>query len=185
MGKVLREKGFHYRFINNNDELSAAGFPANIYVVRHNGNVIPAAEWVKIKQAVRNGALLVSAGYGEMNPDRHSNDPSLKLKWSGWEIDPSRKHYQVPDGWMKDAVSSMSAPSNGWLPVVSGNWRTPGAIRMQNGSFFNYLMVRPYGKGMIAVTSGDMMASGGKAIFGNEQPESVAELLESLSTLRR
>ncbi len=183
LGKVFRERGFHYRFINNNNELYDANFPADIYVVRHNDNAIPAAEWAKIKQAVQNGALLVSAGYGEMYLDRYFNDPSLKLKWSGWEIDPERKHYQVPNGWMKDAVSSMIAPSNGWLPVEPGKWRTMGAIKMKDGKFFNYLMVRPYGKGMIVVTSGDMMASGGKAIFGNEQPDSVAELLDGLLTL--
>ncbi len=187
----LKKAGWHFNIVKEANQLREVA-PENATILLRMNDVAVAAELRPIlAQKVREGATLIVSGYGEMPLNQWFDDPELGFDWSGWEVDAKREHRNVAPGkWLTTphpldrAMQQMIAPSNGFRPTRPETWHALASVKTVSNGEFPYLLWRPYGRGKLVVTSADCGASGGAAIFGNEQLESVVWLLDNLRQLK-
>ena len=174
--------GYQMLAVSEEKELKMLTRKCPVIVIRTPGAAIPADFWSSyVLPLLREGALVLFTGYEKLPLDRYFQDPELALKWSGWEIDPARRTYDLrPGDWLTtpDNLAAVFqkgiSPANGYLPERPGRWQSLASMKMKNGTLYSYLLVCRVGKGLLAVTSGDFGLAGGEnAVFGSRQEQSL------------
>lgn len=136
---------------------------------------------------LRNGGLILVSSYGQWPFEKWFGDEAA-VKWSGWELDPTRHTTSHTDGdWigkphaLVDTVAGGYTPSSGFSPVAEG-WEQLAKQKMQNGEETAYLLRRKIGAGTLILTSSDFGYGGGGEMFGSMNPASAAMLLNNFLT---
>jgi len=134
---------------------------------------------------VTNGGLLIVSGYGNKPLDKWFGADAA-VKWDGWKIDPNRKSTFVADGDWQTAPSDLSkvlqngiTPASGFTPQ-SDKWEVLAKMRMKDGSESAYLMRQKIGKGTLVLTSSNFGYGGGFEMFGAQNPDNCAKLVDNL-----
>lgn len=187
MKMLMENAGFQTIAVRSEKDIPEDLPSQKVYVIRWTrGVALPESFNKKLLRDMQNGALVMFMCWGELELEKYFNDQTFKLEWSGWKIDPKRKSFNVlPGDWqtkpcdMRDLVNKGMTPANGYRPVTQGKFVSMGELKMQDGSFYSFLLTRKVGKGMLVVCSGDYGMAGGVAMFGSRKNQSIM-LLENM-----
>ena len=195
MRTMMEKAGFQTVTGNTVKTAAARAMDREVYVFRLAKCDAATADFFskKVYPALKNGALVICFGYGSgFAPDKFFNDPALKLKWSGWRIDKSRKSYDVlPGKWQTDpcdlrpALFRTLTPASGWYPQNPAAWKNHGKVKIVDGTFASFLLSTKVGKGTLVVSSTDFGFSGGHVMFGNKNKDQAVMLLRNLYQMHR
>ena len=195
MRTMMEKAGFQTVTGNTVKTAAARAMDREVYVFRLAKCDAATADFFskKVYPALKNGALVICFGYGSgFAPDKFFNDPALKLKWSGWRIDKSRKSYDVlPGKWQTDpcdlrpALFRTLTPASGWYPQNPAAWKNHGKVKIVDGTFASFLLSTKVGKGTLVVSSADFGFSGGHVMFGNKNKDQAVMLLRNLYQMHR
>jgi hypothetical protein len=124
-------------------------------------NKIPPDYWEKyLVPSVKNGAIAIFASYGNIAVDQYFKDPSMKVKTVGIENIPEaarRASFIAPGDWsgkpnnLLPALKSGITPANLFMPADSNPWTILASAPRNGNESSPYLLVRPYGKGLIVL----------------------------------
>ncbi|HCE42955.1 MAG TPA: hypothetical protein DET40_05360 [Lentisphaeria bacterium] len=135
----------------------------DVFWFRHPGgpNKVPADYWEKyLVPSVKNGAIAIFASYGNIPVDQYFKDPSMKVKTVGIENIPEaarRTNFIAPGDWsgkpnnlLHDLKSGIT-PANLFIPADTNYWTILASAPRNGNESAPYLLVRPYGKGLIVL----------------------------------
>lgn len=134
---------------------------------------------------IKKGGLVLISGYGN-KPLEKWFGADAAAQWSGWSIDVNRKSTFVAPGNWQSAPNDLSkvlqngvTPASAFTPL-SEKWQVLGKLRMKDGSEKAYLMQLKIGEGKLVLTSSNFGYGGGFEMFGNQNPDNCAKLVENL-----
>lgn len=139
-----------------------------------------------LRSYVENGGKVLFVASTNIPLDRWFEDPDASVKWSGWKIDSRRVTLDSLDGkWLREPhdlrsmLQRRTTPSSAFL-VNPEHWEVLATLGLESGEEGAYLMRRPFGKGMIILTSSNLGFAGGHEIFGSRNLGNAAMLVENL-----
>ena len=190
MRSMMEKAGFQTVSGNTVDAAVRGEMDKEIYIFRLAKTDAKTAEFFskKVYPALKNGALVICFGYSsDFAPDKYFQNPALKLKWSNWRHDKSRRSHNIlPGKWqttpcdLRPALFNTLTPASGWYPQTPSAWKSHGDIKIVDGSFASFLLSTKVGKGTLVVSSADFGFSGGHVMFGNKNREQAVKLLRNL-----
>ena len=155
--------GRQIQIVTSPDKLFELHSKSDVFWFRHPGgpNKVPADYWEKyLVPSVKNGAIAIFSSFGNIPVDQYFKDPAMKVKTVGIEDMPEaarRASFIAPGDWsikpndLLPALKSGVTPAYLFVPEDAGSW-TILASAPKNGSESSpYLLVRPYGKGLIVL----------------------------------
>jgi len=189
----LAKFGFTIKNIASDEaELKAAlANGTDLLLLRRPGTFALSNEFLSgpVRTFLENGGVVVVSAYAEVPLDQWFG-PTAAVKWSGWAIDENRITRSSTSGvWQQKPhditgiIRNGLTPANAYLPR-SDAWEVLANLKMKNGEDHPYLLRQRIGKGTLVLTSSDMGYGGGHEIFGNQNPQATAMLLENLLVSR-
>lgn len=184
----LQNAGFDVAVGKNTDEIYKVGSDRKVYVFRHTPGVRFKEKFFqdKVLPALKNGALVIISGRGNVPVDKYFNDPKLKIQWSGKNAVPGRKTCNVQKSkWittpenLERSFRRGIAPTGGFIPMTQGVWEEVAQIKLKDGKCAAILMTAPVGKGRLVVCSGEFGFSGGLALLGNANMAQTVKLIKN------
>lgn len=139
----------------------------------------------KIAPFLRDGGLILLATGGNIPLQKWFGiEPGVN--WSAWKIDVNRKTVTHDNGdWQRKpndiakVIAGRLTPASGFK-ALSDEWKVLATMRMADGEEMAYLLTRKVGKGTLILTSSNFGYGGGHEMFGNQNPQSAAQLLDNL-----
>jgi hypothetical protein len=140
-------------------------------------NKVPADYWEKyLVPSVKNGAIAIFASFGNIPLDKYFKDPSMKVKTVGIENIPEaarRASFIAPGDWsgkpnnLLPALKSGITPANLFMPADSNSWTILASAPRNGNESSPYLLVRPYGKGLIVLCPDGIMRVSNASLLEN------------------
>ncbi len=173
------QAGWQMNLVSTPEGLSALDGTCDVYWFKHpNGpNKPPAEFWDQhLVAAVRNGALAVFDSYWDMPVDQYFQDPSMKVKTVGigkLPLAARRAKFVAPGEWsstphaLERALKNGITPAYVLVPEDAATWTILASAPRNETVSRPYLMVRPFGKGLIVICSGPIARVSNTALLDN------------------
>ena len=173
------QAGWEISIVTTGEKLSAVHDRCSAFWFRHpdGPNKVPADYWERsLAPAVRNGAVAVFVSYLGIPLDRYFKDPSMTVRSVGLGKDVPLaarvSAFIAPGDWsakpndLLGRLKNRITPAYGFIPADAKAWTVLATAPQGAAQTMPYILIRPYGKGMI-VLCGDSIALSPAAMLDN------------------
>jgi hypothetical protein len=163
LGQEFSKIGRQIQIVTGPEKLFELHSKSDVFWFRHPGgpNKVPADYWEKcLMPSVRDGAIAIFSSFGNIPLDQYFKDPSMKVKTVGIERMPEaarRASFIAPGDWsikpnaLLPALKRGITPAYLFVPADASTWTILASAPKNGSESFPYLLVRPYGKGLIVL----------------------------------
>ena len=174
---ALLQNGWNYRVLPDKRALTEGLDDSGLIVINTYKATLPEAFYTeRLRPAVQKGAVVLFNNYGGgLRLEKYFQDETFRVKFSE-NLDPLRKTITVTTSAFASVPDNLAnvlghTPPGVHIPAVPEKWEFLATQKMKDGTEQPYLMARPYGKGLVAVSAPVNYA---------KSPQAVVSLLNNL-----